>query len=528
MLLIIPLNLLVIASASQSITLLKAQAQASLKGIVDFHSYRLDSRISSANYYLFELRENNRDFQNFSRQGYDNAYFLAKTNLARAMASAVASGEGADGYFICAPGSDDTILILPAESVSGNIKDLSRVRAALRNWLKEQASEMADKWEIIYIEGEQLLVRIYSGEGIFFGMIISMTAMQRDLENAVGFSHRRVIVGAPPDMEAAPSEIAASAGLTKVNLGIMVAVPEAEVMRTLPTTQRLAIILAFGYLGLIPFLLFLLNRMLLRPLESIRKAIVQFKEGQRQYCFVPLSSAEEFRSISQAFNEMADSIEELKVENYEKELARQKMELRNFQMQIHPHFLLNMLHLVYSFAQIGDFVHVQKLTLFLSKYFRYVFRGGKTLEPFELELALIKEYLEISALRYPGAFTAAYDVKEAALEVKVPPLLIHGFIENIIKHALKPGEHINISLYAAVTDGSACFIISDSGTGMDAQTVTDINSGDFCGSQWHDHIGIANASQRLRILLGESSELRVTSAPDEGTEFTVKYLLPEE
>lgn len=45
---------------------------------------------------------------------------------------------------------------------------------------------------------------------------------------------------------------------------------------------------------------------------------------------------------------MADQIKTLKIENYEKELDRQKMELKNLQLQIHPHFLLNTFNLVYT------------------------------------------------------------------------------------------------------------------------------------------------------------------------------------
>ncbi len=43
---------------------------------------------------------------------------------------------------------------------------------------------------------------------------------------------------------------------------------------------------------------------------------------------------------------------------------------------------------------------------------------------------LIQKYLEISELRYPDWFEVVYDVDPEALEVEVPPLLIHNFVEN--------------------------------------------------------------------------------------------------
>lgn len=96
---------------------------------------------------------------------------------------------------------------------------------------------------------------------------------------------------------------------------------------------------------------------------------------------------------------MADRLKTLKIENYEKELARQRMELRNLQLQIRPHFLMNMFNLLYSFAQIENYQSIQKLALYLSDYFRHIFQNGKDLQPFEREFMLIQKYLEISELR---------------------------------------------------------------------------------------------------------------------------------
>lgn len=64
--------------------------------------------------------------------------------------------------------------------------------------------------------------------------------------------------------------------------------------------------------------------------------------------------APEFLNINETFNTMADNIHQLKIEKYEAELRRQKMELRNLQLQIRPHFLLNTFNLMYSLSQLDD------------------------------------------------------------------------------------------------------------------------------------------------------------------------------
>ncbi|MCL2164429.1 MAG: histidine kinase [Oscillospiraceae bacterium] len=526
---IFPLNLLVITSTSQAIELLKRQAQASLKSVVDSHAQQFDSRITRSSLYLYDLSDNNSDFQVFSRNERDDAYFIAKSILARNLSSTVASGREADGYFIRNVDLDDIILMLPEGSVYGNVTQTIRVRRELENWLSSLEPGASNDWERRVFADELLLVRIYQGADVMFGSIFSLTTLQRDIENEIGFSERRVYADTQLDIESNHSDISVSSALTKVNLFIHVVVPEAEIMYTLPTTQWLAVFLAFAYLSLIPLLLLILNRILIRPLNGISKAILSLKEGNRKYRIAPVKGASDFQNIGRAFNEMADSIEELKVENYEKELARQDMELRNLQLQIHPHFLLNMLHLGYNFMHIGDAPHAQKLLLYLSDYFRYIFRGGKSLEPFSMEFGLIQAFLDLSALRNSKCFMAEYDVEDEVLDVEIPPLLIHGFIENIIKHALKPGEQIQIRLAAAIANGWVVFTIQDSGAGIDAQTVQDINSGAYFDCKvGHNHIGLANAYQRLRYFFGECSELSVMSTYGVGTSFTIRFPLPTE
>lgn len=58
------------------------------------------------------------------------------------------------------------------------------------------------------------------------------------------------------------------------------------------------------------------------------------------------------------------------------------MELKNLQLQIHPHFLLNTFNLVYTLAQRKETGAIQDIVIYLSEYFRYIFRSGKSLELF--------------------------------------------------------------------------------------------------------------------------------------------------
>ena len=84
--------------------------------------------------------------------------------------------------------------------------------------------------------------------------------------------------------------------------------------------------------------------MVLNPLARVSGAMERLKGGEQDYRLsTHPHEAEEFTAIGETFNGMADRISELRIANYEKELKRQEIELKNLQLQIRPHFLMNML-----------------------------------------------------------------------------------------------------------------------------------------------------------------------------------------
>lgn len=255
--------------------------------------------------------------------------------------------------------------------------------------------------------------------------------------------------------------------------------------------------------------------------------MILLKGGDQDYRIPYRKASEEFLVIDETFNDMADRLKTLKIENYEKELARQRMELRNLQLQIRPHFLMNMFNLLYSFAQIENYQSIQKLALYLSDYFRHIFQNGKDLQPFEREFMLIQKYLEISELRYPDWFEVLYDVDPEALEVEVPPLLIHNFVENIFKHVMNYEQKLHIRLEAYVDGEEAVFTVSDDGPGMAPEMVENINNGVFPHEkEGRIHVGIANSYRRIHYFYGDRGKLSVESMPGEGTCFQI--IIPRE
>lgn len=73
--------------------------------------------------------------------------------------------------------------------------------------------------------------------------------------------------------------------------------------------------------------------------------------------------------MSGEFNRMADQIKKLKIDVYEEQLNKQRAELKHLQLQINPHFFLNSLNIIYSFTFTGQYDLIQKMSLYLMRYF---------------------------------------------------------------------------------------------------------------------------------------------------------------
>lgn len=130
-------------------------------------------------------------------------------------------------------------------------------------------------------------------------------------------------------------------------------------------------------------------------------------------------------------------------------------------------------------------------------------------------------------MRYPEWYEVIYEVDPEALDVEVPPLLIHNFIENVFKHVIDYDEKVQIRLEAYIQGEEAIFIIADDGPGMLPQMAENINNGIFPNeNDGRVHVGIANSYRRIKYFYGDRGSLTVTSEPGMGTCFTI--IVPKE
>ncbi len=519
--LVLPLNILVLAATGVSMDAVQRHSVQSIEATAALYRQQLDGRLTAVNSYFYNLNEDS-SFTLFIQQRGDDPYRLARSGVIRGAQGNLSSAEAADGYFFYAPKQDDLALVYEGGYAGLSMAEVLDDRAALRECLGAVSWPEAAGWQILEAGGSAWLFRFSRRGDFYYGAILSLTRLYEDIASTIPAASAELLLAAAPGEE--------EKGMTGVweplnqsGLWLHIAVPRSEVVRSLPAIQWVALILACLYLLLIPVLLLILNRRLLRPLLDIRRAMLKLGGGDQDYRLPEREPhlAREFNDIHRSFNQMAGSLHTLKIQNYEAALQKKELELKNLQLQIRPHFLLNTFNLIYSLAQLRDYKSIQKFVLYLTDYFRYLFREGASLAPFSQELDLIEKYLDVSAIRYPDCFTVTYDIDPKTHPVPVPPLLLHNFVENVFKHAMRLGEDIHIRISARLEAAMAAFTIEDDGAGMDPATVRQLNGGSF-GAGTNEHIGLQNSLRRLETVYGRKGLLWVDSAPGEGTRFTIR------
>ncbi len=519
--LVLPLNILVLAATGVSMDAVQRHSVQSVEGAAALYRQQLDGRLTAVNSYFFNLNEDS-SFTLFIQQRGDDPYRLARSGVIRGAQGNLSSAEAADGYFFYAPKQDDLALVYEGGYAGLSMAEVLDDRAALRECLGAVSWPEAAGWQILEAGGSAWLFRFSRRGDFYYGAILSLTRLYEDIASTIPAASAELLLAAAPGEE--------EKGMTGVweplnqsGLWLHIAVPRSEVVRSLPAIQWVALVLACLYLLLIPALLLILNRRLLRPLLDIRRAMLKLGGGDQDYRLPEREPhlAREFNDIHRSFNQMAGSLHTLKIQNYEAALQKKELELKNLQLQIRPHFLLNTFNLIYSLAQLRDYKSIQKFVLYLTDYFRYLFREGASLAPFSQELDLIEKYLDVSAIRYPDCFTVTYDIDPKTHPVQVPPLLLHNFVENVFKHAMRLGEDIHIRISARLEAAMAVFTIEDDGAGMDPATVRQLNGGSF-GAGTNEHIGLQNSLRRLETVYGRKGLLWGDSAPGEGTRFTIR------
>jgi signal transduction histidine kinase len=188
-------------------------------------------------------------------------------------------------------------------------------------------------------------------------------------------------------------------------------------------------------------------------------------------------------------------------------LARDKAmaeaELRVLQAQIEPHFLFNTLANVISHVD-DDPARARRLLERLTSLLRTsLARTRAAAVTIDDELSVVRDYLEIQALRMDDRLTWEVEIAPGLGDARVPPLLVQPLVENAVLHGIEPRAEGGAVRVSVLEDGDGIVIlVEDDGIGL----------GEDAGPPG---TGLANVRERLEALHGDAARLDLT-APASG------------
>ena len=306
-------------------------------------------------------------------------------------------------------------------------------------------------------------------------------------------------------------------------------VSRAMLDQMLPGYMRILFIISIIFLLCIPLLFLAFNKWLVRPVNILIDAIHSVDDGNLNYRIQKRTGTYEFDLLNRNFNEMMDSVKDLKINVYEKELERQNIRLQYLSQQIQPHFILNAMNIIYSYEP-EEYELIQKMVLCLSKYFQFIVNANRPYVRVKDEMDHISNYLEIQKIRYGERINSCVLRTDKEVEDAVmPPLMIQNLVENVIKYALRDDAPIDILITAGLAEGDVEILIRDTGCGISDETLELIrNFQETKVRQEGLGTGIQNTIERLELFFGEEARFEIGRwNADEGTQirlfFPVKY-----
>ncbi|RCW49520.1 sensor histidine kinase [Paenibacillus prosopidis] len=277
----------------------------------------------------------------------------------------------------------------------------------------------------------------------------------------------------------------------------------------------LAVIVACTLCGIMVYF----NILILRPLKNFSYNLTQFNEDSKPL-ELKMNRIVELEYANKLFKNLLEQIRIFKIDSYEHELEKQKIQLDYMKLQIKPHFFLNCLTNIYSMAQMHMFEEIQSMAISTSNYFRYIFQNGQDFVRLDDEIDHVRIYLEIQKHRYRDAFSYRIEKAAGTGQMKIPPLVLQTFIENSVKYAVSRVNEVQIRLDVSLnTDAEkevAVIRISDTGPGFAPEILERLQSGQPLDQSDGHRIGIMNTKDRLEYLYRNKANIFFSNSEDGG------------
>ncbi|MGF6357064.1 sensor histidine kinase YesM [Paenibacillus sp. 4624] len=278
---------------------------------------------------------------------------------------------------------------------------------------------------------------------------------------------------------------------------------------------------------------FIISRSVIKPIHKLLRSMQKAPSGNFRKVKVELNSYE-FEQLYSGYNQMIEQIEQMLSRIIQEQQTIRRAELNTLQAQIKPHFLYNTLDSITSLAMSGMNDKVCEMLEALGSYYRLSVSKGNEVITLREEVEIVRHYLTIQQVRYPGVFEVRYDIDPDCEQVLIPKLVLQPLVENSLYHGIRAkGSSGIIRIQAQQTGDSVTLTLTDDGAGMSEDQMQQIQRTEKhkflrpvhdqseSNSNVNASFGLWGTMERLRIFYDREDVLNLESVPGKGTSITI-------
>lgn len=273
------------------------------------------------------------------------------------------------------------------------------------------------------------------------------------------------------------------------------------------------------------FLSFLLSNRSQKQIRNIENLFDYVKKYKK---LPPIKkSNDQYEEIIENIISIFVSQQYLTSEIERKKYEAKTMELLALRNQINPHFIFNTLESIkwQSIELTKKPNQVTSMIENLSEILYFSLRSTDDLITVDDEIYYAKVYLSIMSIRYPNKFDARFICDENVLNTNTIRIILQPFLENSIYHGIKAKESKSkIRVTIKNKEDKIMIRITDTGLGMDKETLAKLMDSLNNDVVSESHIGVCNVYRRLMLYYSENIGFKIFSRKNIGT--VVEISLP--
>jgi len=249
---------------------------------------------------------------------------------------------------------------------------------------------------------------------------------------------------------------------------------------------------------------------------------------------IHVDTKDEFRDLSEVYNQMVARIRSLIDTIYAKEVHLKNAEIKALHAQINPHFLYNTLDCINSLIERGEKEKSQKAVGCLTDIMRMSVKEVDSIQIRE-DLSYLQKYLFIQQCRFGSRILFLIEVPEPLQHYMIPKLVLQPLVENAINHGLRDSlQGGMLGIFGEEEEDAVLLYVKDNGSGIRQEIIDQVENVDYQRSNIYysdtGGIGVMNIQSRIQLMYGPEYGIRIRNLYQNGTSVQIRIpkILPGE